>query len=213
MNFADLNNDNTISSGEMTLENHGDLEVIGNSDARYRYGFGISADWNGFDFTALFQGVGKQFWYPVKSEQFFGVYHRPYVSFIRKDMVNDMWSEDNPNGYYPRLRGYEAYGTGRTMGEVNDRYLQDISYLRLKNMTVGYTIPASLTQKVNVERARIYFSGENLLTFTALTKYMDPEAAYQGEVNYMNRSGANSYARGQAYPHSKVFSIGLDINF
>lgn len=213
MNFADLNNDDAINSGEMTLENHGDLEVIGNSDARFPYGFGVSADWNGFDFSALFQGVGKQYWYPLKSEQFFGVYHRPYVSFIRKDMVDNMWSTENPDGYYPRLRGYEAYGTGRTMGEVNDRYLQDISYLRLKNLTFGYTIPSSLTSKIHVDKIRIYFSGENLLTFTSLTKYMDPEAAFQGDVNYMNRSNVESYARGQAYPHSKVFSFGLDINF
>lgn len=208
MNFADINGDDAINAGEMTLENHGDIEIIGNSDARLPYGFSFAADWNGIDFSALFQGVGKQFWYPLNSEQFFGPYQRPYVSFIRKDMIADTWSQENPSGYFPRLRGYESLGTGRTMGEVNDRYLQDISYLRLKNLTVGYTFPSQLTKKVNVEKVRIYFSGENLLTFTSLTKYVDPEAAYQGEVNYMNRSNVQKYARGQAYPHSKVFSIG-----
>lgn len=213
MNFADLDGDKAINGGESTLENHGDLQIIGNSDAQFPYGFNFSSDWNGIDFSVFFQGIGKQYWYPLKAEQFFGPYHRPYVSFIRKDMVDNMWSESNPNGYYPRLRGYEAYGSGRTMGEVNDRYLQNISYLRLKNLTVGYTIPKVMTTKIGIEKARVYFSGENLLTFTSLTKYLDPEAAYQGDINYMNRSSVESNARGQAYPHSKVFSFGLDITF
>jgi TonB-linked SusC/RagA family outer membrane protein len=213
MNFADIDGDKAINAGENTLENHGDLQVIGNSDAQFPYSFNFSADWNGFDLSAFFQGIGKQYWYPLKAEQFFGVYHRPYVSFIRKDMVEDMWSEDNPDGYYPRLRGYESYGAGRTMGEVNDRYLQDISYLRMKNLTIGYSVPKRFLSKINVDKLRVYFSGENLLTFTSLTKYVDPEAAFQGEINYMNRSSVESNARGQAYPHTKLFSFGVDLTF
>lgn len=211
MKFADLNNDKKIGYGDMTLNNHGDLKKIGNSTPRYQYSFGFSADWNGIDFSTFFQGVGKQYWYPLKSEQFFAIYHRPYVSFIRKDLANNIWSPQNPNGYYPRLRGYEAYGSGRTLGEVNDRYLQDVSYLRLKNLTIGYTFPKKLTQKINIEKIRIYFSGENLFTFTNLTKYLDPEAAYQGDVNYMSRKSAETYGRGQAYPHSKTFTVGINV--
>lgn len=87
------------------------------------------------------------------------------------------------------------------MKRVNDRYLQDLAYCRLKNLTIGYTIPASLTQKLNLSKVRVYFSGENLFTTTKLKNdYLDPEQM-------------TSDANGRVYPFSKTYSFGLDISF
>ncbi|WP_051559088.1 TonB-dependent receptor [Hoylesella enoeca] len=87
------------------------------------------------------------------------------------------------------------------MSYVNDRYLQNLAYCRVKNLTLGYTLPASLTRKININKVRVYFSGENLFTFTALdNKYLDPE---QLAVD----------SNGRVYPYSKTFSFGLDITF
>ena len=96
--------------------------------------------------------------------------------------------------------------SGGYLSKVNDRYLQNIRYLRLKNLTVGYTIPATLTKKAGIDQIRIYFSGENLCYWSPLkknSKYVDPEAA-------INRSGVNNNAY---YPWAKTFMFGIDIAF
>ena len=88
------------------------------------------------------------------------------------------------------------------MAEVNDRYLQNLAYCRLKNLTIGYTLPRFLTNKVKIEKARIYFSGENLLTTSKLdSNYLDPE-----QVSGKGGSG-------NVYPYSKTFAFGLDVTF
>lgn len=82
------------------------------------------------------------------------------------------------DAYFPRPIGYLALGNNRSLGVVNDRYLQNLAYCRVKNITVGYTIPAVWTKKVKIERLHIYFSGENLFTFSPLkSDYIDPEQA------------------------------------
>ncbi|QGY42331.1 SusC/RagA family TonB-linked outer membrane protein [Maribellus comscasis] len=200
MKYVDLDGDKEISNGEYTLENPGDMKIIGNSSIQFPYSFVFNADWNNINLSLTMQGVGKQDWYPsTDSRIFWGPYARPYVSFIRKDLGKEVWSEDNKDAYFPSVyRGYGALGSNRQMGAVNDRYLQDISYLRLKNLTVSYTIPSKLTQKVSIQKLKVYFSGENLLTFSKLTDYIDPEQA-----------SATSTA--QTYPFSKVYSMGLSI--
>ena len=90
---------------------------------------------------------------------------------------------------------------GGSLGQVNDRYLQNLAYLRLKNVTVGYTIPENLTRKIHVDKIRVYFSGDNLATWTKLkSDYLDPEQM-------------TSDSNGRVYPFSKTYSFGLDITF
>ena len=101
-----------------------------------------------------------------------------------------------------------ANKTSRELGATNDRYLQNIGYLRLKNLTLGYTLPKKWTQLISIDKFRVYFSGENLLTFTSLkTKYIDPEQA----------SSANSWKNyngdAKVYPYAKTFTFGIDIIF
>jgi hypothetical protein len=126
------------------------------------------------------------------------------MTFIPRDFIKKVWAEDNPDAYFPRARAYSA--TGGYLAKVNDRYLQNIRYLRLKNLTVGYTFPLNLTNKVGIEKARIYFSGENLFYVSPLKKntaYIDPEAGF-------DRSGAYNNAY---YPHPKTFMFGIDLTF
>lgn len=89
--------------------------------------------------------------------------------------MDQCWSEENPGGYFPRFRGYQTFKDSQ-LGVNNDRYLQNASYIRLKNLTVGYTLP--VLKKV-FTKLRVYFTGENLWYWSPMkkyTKYIDPEA-------------------------------------
>lgn len=183
LKYVDSNGDGKISKGNEKVGDSGDWQVIGNSQPRYNYGINLDASWNGFDLAIFFQGIGHCDWYPsADARSFWGPYARPYETFIPKDFLNDCWSEDNPNAYYPRPRGYIAMSSDRYLGTTNDRYLQNIGYLRLKNLTFGYTLPGKLTKKIDVSKARVYFSGENLFYFAPglHSNYIDPEMAMSG---------------------------------
>ncbi|NSL87424.1 TonB-dependent receptor [Chitinophaga sp. Mgbs1] len=209
LRFYDLNDDGKISKGQNTLGDHGDMKIIGNSLPRYTYGFRAGADWNGIDFSVFFQGVGRQHWYPGNNaDKFWGPFSRPYMSFIPKDFPEKLWSPENPDAYFPRLRGYIALNDNGSLKEYNDRYVQNIAYLRLKSLVLGYSLPANLLQRMKLTRCRIYFSGENLLTFTKLkSKYLDPEQL-SSDPNLV-RTDAN----GRVYPFSKTYAVGLDVTF
>lgn len=211
--YVDMNNDGVIDEGENTVDDSGDRSIIGNTAPQYLYSFKLSTSWKGFDLSAFFQGVGKQDWYPNRdSRTFWAMYNRPYDSFIRKDLANNIWTPENPDGYYPRLFGYIALSDNDALGAVNNRYLQDVSYLRLKNLTFGYTLPAKVIDKLPLSKLRIYFSGENLLTFTSLTDYIDPEAA-SNSVNLNAPSTSTNRSTAQTVPFSEVYSLGLSLQF
>lgn len=211
--FTDLDGNNEIDNGNYTVDNSGDLSIIGNSSPRYSYSFRIGMDWKNFDFSVFFQGVAKQDWYPNRDERlFWGPYNRPYNNYIRKDIANNYWTPENTNAYWPRLVGYTALSSNRELGTPNNRYLQDISYLRLKNIVLGYTLPQTLFEKYGITQFRVYVSGENLLTFTKLTDYVDPEAA--GKAVDFNRAWtARDFGTTYNYPISKSISVGLQLNF
>src|SRR5690606_12562051 len=125
------------------------------------FGFLISSEWNGVDFLIQGAGVASQDWYP-QGRVFWGTSEGPYVAFIRKDLVSNACSEDNPNGKFPQIsRSYSALGSNRQLGATNNHFLTNLGYLRIKNLTVGYTIPQEVTRKLSIERFRIYLSGEN----------------------------------------------------
>ncbi len=140
------------------------------------------------------------------------MYNRPYDTFIRKDLVNNIWSPDNREAYFPRLFGYIALSDSDALGAVNDRYLQSVAYLRLKNLSLGYTIPKRITEKFNISKFRIYFSGENLFTFTSLTDYIDPEAA-SNSVNLNQPSTSANRSTAQTVPFNETYSVGLSLQF
>ena len=211
--YVDLNGDGVINEGENTVDNPGDRRIIGNSAPHYLYSFKVSSSWKGFDISAFFQGVGQQDWYPnTDSRTFWAMYNRPYDSFIRKDLANNIWSPENPDAYFPRMFGYIALSDNDALGALNDRYIQDISYLRLKNLTVGYTIPKNIIDRLPFTKFRIYFSGENLLTFSKLTDYIDPEAA-SNSVNLNAPSTSTNRSTAQTVPFSEIYSLGVSLQF
>ena len=205
LKFVDLDGNGVWGVGNDTVDKPGDRTILGNSLPTLSYGINASIRWMGFDASVFFQGTGNHYWYPHgEMMPFWGCYSYPYLSYLPTDFLGKVWAEDNPNSYFPRARAYSS--SGGYLSKVNDRYLQNIRYLRLKNLTVGYTIPATLTKKAGIDQIRIYFSGENLCYWSPLkknSKYVDPEAA-------INRSGVNNNAY---YPWAKTFMFGIDITF
>lgn len=202
--YRDINNDGKISGGNGTLEDSGDMRVIGNSMPRYQFGIDLNAAWKGFDVRLFFQGVMKRdFWqgsdyhFGTGSDQWncvglkeIGDYFRDENTWSVKQGVNSI----NLDSYLPRPAGY-----GRKNYQVQTRYLQNAAYIRLKNLTVGYTLPKELTTRCGISALRFFFSGENLWTGTSLVKQFDPETI-----------GSND---GNAYPLSRTYSFGLSVTF
>ncbi|MBP5398686.1 MAG: TonB-dependent receptor [Bacteroidales bacterium] len=186
-----------------------DMVIIGNSLPRLNYSFTLGFDWKGIDFSMMFQGIGWQNWYPgMDCTLFWGPYARPYTSFVGKDFMSKVWSESNPDAYLPRPRGYVANKENRELSEINDRYLQNLGYLRLKNLTLGYSLPKKWMDAIHLQKIRFFFSGENLLTFTALkSRYIDPEQASASNTWQNCRSSA------QVYPYAMTFTFGIDVVF
>lgn len=203
--FVDLDGDGKVGIGSNNVDNPGDRKILGNSLPSFSYGISASAQWNGFDVSAFFQGTGNHYWYPAgQSMPFWGPYSYPYLSFLQKDFLADVWTAENTDAYFPRAMAYSA--SGGVLSNVNDRYLQNLRYLRFKNLTVGYTLPQSWTGKAGIESVRIYFTGENLCYWSPLKKhsrYVDPEAA-------IDRSDAYNNAY---YPWQKSFLFGIDVTF
>lgn len=200
--FLDLDDNDKIHPGASTLDDPGDREIIGNTTPRYNFGINMNADWYGFDLSVFFQGIMHQDFYPgTDMIKFWGPFCRPYASFFPKDFGDDLWSEENKDAYFPQARAYVALDSNCELSSVNDRYLQNIGYVRLKNLVIGYTLPASLTRKICIERLRLYTSGENLFYLSPFrTKYIDPEEA-------------SFSSTGKVYPLSKVLSVGVNVTF
>lgn len=200
--YTDLNGDGKIDEGANTITDHGDLRIIGNSTPRYNFGFDLGANYKGFDFRAFFQGVLKRDFFQ-NSDYFWGVSGRKWWSiamvehkdYFRNDPEHPFG--ENLDAYYPRpLFG----GTAGKNIRPQSRYVQDASYIRLKNLQVGYSFNKNVTGKLHVNRLRVYISGENLWTMTKMSSIFDPETVGGGWG-------------GNVYPLSKVFSGGLSLSF
>ncbi|MCY4780748.1 TonB-dependent receptor [Sphingobacterium sp. UT-1RO-CII-1] len=202
LKFVDVDGDGIVDAGKNTLNDPGDQIIIGNNRARYTFGINLGASWQGIDVSAFFQGIGRQHWWPgANADKFWGPYSRPYYSFVPKDFEADVWTPENKDAYFPLMRGYIALNDRGSLNVKSDRYLQDLAYIRLKNLTVGYTLPQRILKPIKLANARIFASGENLWTATKLkSDYIDPEQAAQE-------------ANGRAYPYSKTISFGIDLTF
>lgn len=211
--FKDLNNDGVINNGENTVEKSGDRIIIGNESARYRFGFNLSLDYSNFFATAFLQGVGRQDWYPSRgANTFWGQYNAPYGHPLESQLGN-IWSEDNPNAYFPRYTGYLAWQAGGTLRETQTKYLQNSAYVRLKNLQVGYRIPDAILKRIKAKSLAIYFSGENLWTYSPMFKItkknIDPENTGDSDTVL----GDGNQGDGFNYPMIKSYSFGITLTF
>ncbi len=213
--LKDLNGDGFINVGENKVGKSGDRRIIGNSAPRYTYGVNLGANWHNISLSTFFQGVGKQQWYPsTETEMFWGQYNRPYNN-IPKFQVGNMWTPDNTDAYFPRTMSRAASNnTNRTLGVAQTRYLQNVAYLRLKNIQVGYTLPAKWVNRIGMRSAKVYFSGENLFTYSPMYKIVkntiDVENAVPVDQD-LNPNATNG--DGYNYPLLKSYAFGLNIGF
>src|SRR5690606_30878687 len=212
--YLDLNGDGKITDGSRTLNDRGDLTVIGNTSPRYNYSISGRVNWKGFDLSMFWQGIGKMDYFPPNSMQlFWGMLHSSGGSGLYKNSVTlDYWrpaGETNilgPNTDAYLAKPYFSAETNKNR-QVQTRFLQNAAYLRLKNLQVGYTLPSHISEKIFLQRARVYVSGENLLTITSLPGTFDPETTLASDP------ANDGYQAGRIYPLSRVFSAGLNLTF
>ena len=212
--LKDLNNDGFINVGTNRVSNPGDRKIIGNKDPRYTYGVNLGADWNNFFFSTFFQGVAKQNWYPsTEAEFFWGQYNRPYNN-IPTFHLGNMWTPENTNAYFPRTMSRAASSnTARELGVAQTKYLQNIAYIRMKNIQVGYNLPQKWISKIKASNARVYFSGENLWSYSPLYKISKTlDAENTGPSDQVFNPGGNS-GDGYNYPMLRSMSLGLNLSY
>jgi hypothetical protein len=196
------------------------LKMIGNSTARYRYGANIDMSWGGFDLSIFMQGVAKRDYYPSRY-LFWGPYQQPYgnvypwnLDFYRgqadgadliaqhsQSYIDAGLAEQNLDPNYPVLQSWLAdanYGSGLDIPQT--KYLLNGAYLRVKNITLGYSLPRILTDRLKVTKVRVYVTGENLYEFSSIKTYVDPES--------INSSSGDA----NAYPFQRKFAFGVNID-
>ncbi|EDM34920.1 putative TonB-linked outer membrane receptor protein [Pedobacter sp. BAL39] len=181
--YKDQNGDNLI--------NEADKVIIGSTVPRYTFSSNLSGSFKGFDLSLLIQGVGKADGY-LNGPGILPFNVGVIGGTIREDN-KDRWTPENPNAKYPRL----AFGESNNE-QVSSYFLKDASYLRIKNVQIGYTLPAGIAKKVKLNRLRVFANGSNVSTFTNFWDGYDVETPV-GNVNI--------------YPQVKVYSFGLDATF
>ena len=196
--FVDRNDDGIIDSK--------DKFILGNAFPRYTFGFTYGLNWKGIDFSMFWQGVGKRDM--MLRGELIEPYHANYSYTIYKHQL-DFWTPTNPEARWPRLAapGSDSNRNNYGNGNGSDLFLLDGKYLRLKNLTIGYTLPKEWTKHLGMQKARLYINGQNLLTFSN-NSFIDPESSEFDSK--MSTSGANS---GRSYPTLRYFGFGVDIEF
>jgi hypothetical protein len=170
-----------------------DLVYAGDAAPHYAFGFKAGLEWKGIDLQAFFQGVGKQIVLRT------GNIYAPWVvnyTLQNSIFMGKMWTEDNPNAEYT-VASRDA-NFNRFNYQNKDVSVQHSTYIRLKALIVGYTLPPSLTKKASIDKVRIYFSGDDLWEWTKIKDGYDPE---HGEASQ------------NTFPFSRLLSFGLDITF
>ena len=208
--LKDNNGNRKIDKGAMTVDDPGDMVRVGNKRPRYLYSLSLNFDWNGIYASAMFQGIGKQGWYPSGESIIWGQYHRPYGNALAWTVKN-AWSPENPNSFLPKYSGYyRIFFSGQ---HKVDRYVFDASYFRLQNLQIGYNIPSKWLKKAHISGLSVYFSGENLFTWAPiyrLTTDIDIVTSTKGsDVDLGN--GSDNFGDGNNMPSMRTFSIGVTI--
>ena len=209
--FIDVNGDGEINNGDGTLANHGDLEIIGNSTPRYEYGVRLGADYKGFDFSVFFQGVGsRQIW----GDGFLAIAgYNSSDGAMPEAFAGNYWTPQNTNAFYPAAYNNAGSNNANNM-QIQDRYLLNMAYLRMKNLTVGYTLPKSLLNKAKISTLRVYVGLENFITWDHLGDLpIDPESINGYNIWNTTRTGYNLIRTATGMPAFKSVSVGAQLNF
>ncbi|MEL7598615.1 MAG: TonB-dependent receptor [Proteiniphilum sp.] len=224
--YVDLNNDGRITKG-LTLDDPKDLSVIGNSSPRYRFGFNLLGDWKNIDFSVFLQGIGKKDYYPLHF-LYWSFYQQPYAGgqthifdYYRPENDSDVDMAKHSQSYidaglaaqnldarFPILQSWLA---DRNLGTRIDEsmglaipqtgHMLNGAYLRIKNITIGYTLPRSITERINLNKVRFFVSADNLYEWSEVRRFFDPEAITEETTN------------GYTYPFNRQYIFGLNVTF
>jgi hypothetical protein len=166
---------------------------LGNAFPRYEYSINLNLGYAGFDLNIFGQGVGR------RDNFLSGTGATPFASadFAASllDIHKDYWRPDNLNATFPRLL---PSGFGGNNFLLSDRWIRSAAYFRIKNINLGYTLPASVLSKIKIENLRIFVSGQNLFTATSAWNGFDPE---------INNANA------EFYPVQRTYTAGLNVTF
>ena len=215
--YKDLDGSGAIDSGKGTIDDHGDLVRLGNGMPRFEYSLRLGGAFYGFDAEVLFQGVGKRDMWTTSS------LFVPNAAGAQMNIFEDQldyWTETNTNARFPRPYINSAFGSlpglpgnsGCNNFAPQSKYMNNLAYLRVKNLTLGYTLPKKLTQKVHVEKFRVYFSVQNLLTFDHIGGKMDPELT-GGWSSSFDVAGVDMRYAGRAMPFNRQWTCGIQLSF
>ena len=199
--YQDLNGDGKVNGGANTLADHGDLRKLGYDVPRYKFGFNADLTWQGIDFSFFLQGIGRRDWFDNSPYSTGATNYGQWQSVGFKEHWDFFRPEGDPNGAnlnarFPR----PLFSQGGKNMQTQSRYVVNAAYLRIKNIQLGYTLPASLSKKIGISRLRVYTSADNLVTFTKLPKIFDPEAT------------GGDWGPGKIYPLQRTISFGLNVN-
>ncbi|MBE6323754.1 MAG: TonB-dependent receptor [Bacteroidales bacterium] len=203
--YVDLNGDGEITWGNKTVADHGDWSRIGNSTPRFEYNFRVGLEWKGIDFALFCQGVGKRDYWATGTMMIPGWNFSEGTYYAHQ---TDYWTPENTQAWYPRLTEMNQpgqYSAASFNFLCQTRYMLDLSYLRLKNITIGYSLPKKALKAMRFQKFRIYGSFENVAELTHLGKLpIDPETQTSA-----GDGGAMGY--GRIYPFTRQLSFGLQI--
>ena len=181
--FVDINGDGQITSDDRTK--------IGKGTPDWNFGLNFNADWKGFDFNMFFQGVAG-------ADIFDATYRTDVTAGNYPTYMLNRWTGEGTSNKYPILRAGD-----NTNWQVSDLYIVDGSYLRLKNISLGYTLPRSLTRQISIERLRFFVMAENLVTWTKYWGF-DPEISSGGKSLGIDKG---------VYPQARIWTVGLNLTF
>jgi TonB-linked SusC/RagA family outer membrane protein len=197
----------TVAPGDIKYEDvNGDGVIDGNDETyignpilpQIIYGLNPRVSWKNFDFSILVQGAAQS-----SIPMFRGELAWPFFtgSNITEAVARDYWSPDNTGARYPRLFGQ---GGNANNQQFSSWWLYNGAYIRIKQADLGYTLPPAVIQRLNIQSLRVYLSAQNLMTWSKLKDFMDPE---------MGQGGNGNHTRGWYYPQQQVFSAGLNVTF
>jgi hypothetical protein len=193
--YADINKDGGISLSDKTN--------IGNPWPAWTYGINLSCEYKGFDFNAFFQGVqGNQLFYAILRGADHVEYNKPEYYYT------DAWNGPGTSTTYPRA-SFDPNANASKNLAFSSLNVFSGNYIRLKNITLGYTLPGDLTKKVGISKLRIYTTAINLLTFT---KYPGADPEVGQDINYQSNNQSYGVDRG-LYPSSKTYNVGVNVTF
>lgn len=202
--YKDRNHDGKIDAGNMTLNNHGDLKVIGNTQPRYQFNARLGASYKGFDIDVFIQGVALRHYWGA-GNIVIPLYQGTDILYANQ---LDYWTPSNTNARFARPYAGNSSSAiaGIYQGSGNyypqSKYLLNMAYGRLKSLSIGYTLPGKYLERKGIHKLRFYVSGENLFTISHVGAPIDPEIT-DGELSSLGRT----------FPFDKTYSFGTQLTF